>query len=89
MVLSEFAQRCYSHQDLGWRDTLRIYLHTDTSEVFLKHIPFTRYPNIGHEERSVLDSLRKKAEESENVTLLPKKESGCLVFLSLMMMKMS
>ena len=56
-------------RDLGGYDARRIYFHTDTSDVFLKRIPFTRYPDIDHEERRVLDSLRRKAEEPGDVTL--------------------
>jgi hypothetical protein len=55
--------------DPAGRDNRRTHFHTETSDVFLKRIPFTRYPNIGHEERSIPDSLRKKAEESADVTL--------------------
>jgi chemotaxis protein CheD len=56
-------------QDLGGYDTRKIYFHTDTSEVFLKRIPFTRRLNSDHQERRVLDSLQKKVEESADVTL--------------------
>jgi chemotaxis protein CheD len=55
-------------QDLGGHDTRKIYFHTDTSDVFLKRIPFARYPNIGREERRVVDSLRKKVEEPADIT---------------------
>jgi len=55
-------------QDLGGHDTRKIYFHTDTSDVFLKRIPFACYPNIGREERRVVDSLRKKVEEPADIT---------------------
>jgi chemotaxis protein CheD len=56
-------------QDLGGFDARRIYFHTDTSEVFLKRIPFTRQPKLGNEEKRVLHSVRKKAGKSTGITL--------------------
>jgi chemotaxis protein CheD len=56
-------------QNLGGHDTRRIYFHTDTGDVFLKRIPFKRYPHISREERRVLQLARRKADESADVTL--------------------
>jgi chemotaxis protein CheD len=56
-------------RDLGGHDTRKIYFHTDSGEVFLKRIPFTRYPNINFEERRILELARRKAEKSGDVAL--------------------
>jgi chemotaxis protein CheD len=56
-------------QDLGGHDTRKIYFHTDTSDVFLKRIPFTHCPKIRREEDRIVDSLRRKIEEQADVTL--------------------
>jgi chemotaxis protein CheD len=56
-------------RDLGGHDTRKIFFHTDSGEVFLKRIPSTRYPNIGLEERRILELARRKAEESGDVAL--------------------
>jgi chemotaxis protein CheD len=56
-------------RDLGGHDTRKIFFHTDSGEVLLKRISFTLYPNIGFEERKLLELARRKAEESGEVAL--------------------
>jgi chemotaxis protein CheD len=56
-------------RDLGGHDTRKIFFHTDSGEVLLKRISFTLYPNIGFEERKLLELARRKAEESGDVAL--------------------
>jgi chemotaxis protein CheD len=56
-------------QDLGGHDTRKIFFHTDTGEVFLKRIPCTHNHRISVEERRLMDLVRRKAEESGDITL--------------------
>jgi chemotaxis protein CheD len=56
-------------QDLGGRDTRKIYFHTDSGEVFLKRTHPNSRQNAGFEERRLLELARRKAEESGDVDL--------------------
>jgi chemotaxis protein CheD len=56
-------------QDIGGRDTRRIYFHTDTGDVFLKRIASRHQPTISLEERRLLEVVRRKARKSGEVTL--------------------
>jgi chemotaxis protein CheD len=56
-------------QDLGGRDTRKIYFHTDSGEVLLKRTHPTCFWNNGYEERRLLEFARRKAEEPAEVAL--------------------